>query len=72
MVARHLGAPEYTEREIAVKALRNNLTKLAERERRAIKADLEEQLQKARQIGDEAAQDEILRQLVELGRARHA
>ncbi len=70
LVARHLAAPSYDTEDVALRVLLDNLSKLAARERKRIKAHLEEELREARSSGDQAREDELLLELIALSRNR--
>jgi DNA primase len=69
IVARHLAMPSMDDEATALRVLLDNLTKLALRDRRRIKARIEEELRAARSVGDAALEDELLLELVQLSRA---
>jgi DNA primase len=68
VVAEHLAAPELPDEATARRVLLENLGKLAQSERRLLKAELEAELRKARSLGDQAREDELLTELLDLAR----
>jgi hypothetical protein len=68
VVAKHLAAPQLPDEATARRVLLDNLGKLAQGERKLIKAEIEAELRKARSLGDQAREDELLTALLELAR----
>jgi DNA primase len=68
VVAEHLAAPQLPDEATARRVLLDNLGKLAQGERKLIKAELEVELRKARSSGDQAREDELLAALLDLAR----
>ncbi len=70
VVARHLAAPEFDDRDTALRELLRNLQKIETRGYKQIKLQLEQELRDARSVGDIAGEEAILGRLRDLSRAR--